>query len=104
MRVANSHGTVPYFALSRPRPELCVDRLDKDVQQIIGPQAELVSGDAQDAGRASAEHLDSRSAADAEFLQAMNVVGTAEDAENGRRMTGGQILQRNGVGNHDVRF
>jgi hypothetical protein len=85
----------------RPRAENRLDRLDEDMHEIIGPQAKFVAGDAEDARRAGAEHLDPRAAANAEFLQAMNVVGAAEDAKNRRRLSGGQALQGNSVCDHD---
>jgi hypothetical protein len=80
-----------------------LDGLDEHAQQFIGPQAKLVAGNPQDAGIAATKHFDARAAANAELLEAMHVVRPAEDAKNGSRLPGGQVLQGDGVDNHDGR-
>jgi hypothetical protein len=84
------------------RPQHNGDRLDQHAEQIVRAEAKLIAGDAEDARIAGAEHFDPRAAADAELFEPMHVVGPAEDAKDRRRLPGEQILQGNGVGDHDI--
>lgn len=52
-------------------------RADHDPQALIGPQADFVAGQTDDAGIAGAEHLDGHALAEAKFVQVMNVFGLA---------------------------
>lgn len=55
---------------------------------IVGPKAELGTGQAEDARIAGPEHLDPCSAAQSELLQPVHVIGPAEDAAYHGRLSG----------------
>jgi hypothetical protein len=70
-------------------PQFRSDRFDQHINQFIGPQAEFVAGDSQNAGCPGAEHFNPRARANTELLQSMNVVGIAKNTKDGSRMSGG---------------
>jgi len=69
-----------------------------DLQQLIGAEADLVAAHAEDAGVAGAEHLDARSAAEPELLEAMDVIGVSGDAADASPLAGLEFFQGDGAG------
>ena len=75
-------------------------RLDEDTEQVVCSEADLVAGHAEDAGIAGPKHQDAGTAAQAELLEPVYVVGLSGNAANAGRLTGEQIAQWDGLVNH----
>jgi hypothetical protein len=71
------------------------DRHDGYAQSIVGPKTNLVACHANNAGIPRPEHLDAGSTAQAELLQAVNVVSRSENAADPRLLAGSQLIERN---------
>jgi hypothetical protein len=71
------------------------------VQHVVGPQANFIAGQTDDARIARPEHLDAHPAAQSNFFQPMYVVRISSDTTNKGGLSGGQLVQGNGFFNHD---
>ena len=83
-------------------------RLDHDAQQLVGPQANLVSRQPQNAGIARPKHLDWVPPPKPELFEPVNVVGRAQDLGDSPGAARREQSQRNdsmgGAVRHDSRF
>jgi hypothetical protein len=68
---------------------------DQDLEKVVGTEAELVAGHANDAGVARAEHLDHRPSAQAELLESMHVLNRPLDLTDLGRLAGPQQVHGN---------
>ena len=57
-------------------------RPDQDLEQVVGSEADFVTGESDNARVAGPEHLDLDAVAQPELLQSMNMVRLAIDSAN----------------------
>jgi hypothetical protein len=70
-------------------------RLDQHVEQVVGAEADFVSGQPNDARIARAKHLDRGPAAQSELFEPVDVIGRADNLDDPGTMPGGKAPQRN---------
>ena len=73
-----------------------------DAESVAGPATDLATGHPEDARLAGAKHLDTRTGAQAKFLEPMHMVGITRDAAHSGVLPGRQLGQRNGLVDHDA--
>jgi hypothetical protein len=62
------------------------------VQHVIGAQTYFIARQSDDAWISRPKHFNSRSAAQADLFQAMDVIGISLDATNESGLSGGKLL------------
>jgi hypothetical protein len=94
-----SHRQLLLMTLRSPPPPAAsmpirslADRLHQNTHQLLGPQADFVSRQPEDAGIAGAEHLDPDARPQSELFQTMNVFPPAQQPADATGLPGGQVL------------
>jgi hypothetical protein len=67
-------------------------RLDQHLQHVVGPETDLASGQANDAGITRPKHLDPGPAPQSEFCKLMDVIRVAENASDAGAMADRQVF------------